>query len=724
MIVQPQPIMATVGDDITLPCHVKPATDAFSEMLEWSRADLNPRFVHVRRFGEDHLVDQNPAFKGRTSVSIDGLKHGETSLKLSKVKLSDEGTYKCFIPGLNTESSVQLVVADIVIEITKVGSGELGCKSKGWYPEPEVFWLDGEGNLLSAGPTETVKGPDDLYTVSSRVTVEKRHSNSFTCRVQQKDINQTRETHIQVPDDFFMDSSSSSASTIIGLIVGILFILVVAFVVWKWRQNKINTKKLPEDEETQIHRETAKTETVKNQNKVEEENHTECFSEETGLLCQTEEETNREKFRAEGETNNILPQGQEDTEKQSIDAGTLSQFVMEDRRQRHDVQTRGETTNDLDNRDEETKSVSGETQTPGPAERETQQEHPETIIREETKSVNTEAGGQGLMDGGGQQQQVRAGGGTTNGAEKKYEENKIQCTNNKPEVQDLTERERQKGDLPAGVTENAADGNTDQLPEAEEQRDLKKKDEDKETKTTNNETAAQGPAEEERQQDELQTGGERKPEETKPPGPPTTETHTEQQTVEEKEESPDSRDREEDGISQKEKTITQSLNELPAGQAKRDVENTEDREKTGPSCPAEGGGQQEKNGDRRDGGENTTSIPGNTTHQSAVDGNTDQLAGADEQSDLDKKDEDKETKTTSNETAAQAPAEGESQQVELQTGGERKPEETKPPGPPTTETHTEQQTVEEKEESPDSRDREEDGASTQEDTTTQSLNEK
>uniref|UniRef100_A0A4W6BPI1 Ig-like domain-containing protein n=1 Tax=Lates calcarifer TaxID=8187 RepID=A0A4W6BPI1_LATCA len=72
----------------------------------------------------------------------------------------------------------------------------LECKSKGWYPEPEVLWLDGEGNLLSAGPTETVRGPDDLYTVSSRVTV--RRGNNFICRVEQKIINQTSETKIQI----------------------------------------------------------------------------------------------------------------------------------------------------------------------------------------------------------------------------------------------------------------------------------------------------------------------------------------------------------------------------------------------------------------------------------------------------------------------------------------------------------------------------------------------
>ncbi|CAK6979239.1 clumping factor A-like [Scomber scombrus] len=99
-----------VGDDITLPCHLTPPTDVFNQMLEWSRADLNPRFVLMRRSGEDYLPDQNPSYKGRTSVSIEGLNKGDVSLKLSKVKLSDEGTYRCLIPRLNKQSDIHLVV--------------------------------------------------------------------------------------------------------------------------------------------------------------------------------------------------------------------------------------------------------------------------------------------------------------------------------------------------------------------------------------------------------------------------------------------------------------------------------------------------------------------------------------------------------------------------------------------------------------------------------------
>ncbi|XP_038587682.1 uncharacterized protein LOC119912525 isoform X1 [Micropterus salmoides] len=240
------PIVAMVGDDIILPCYLEPAVNAADLTVEWARPDLEPRFVHLRRDGVELLFEEHPSYLGRTSLSVNKLKRGDISLKLSKVKLSDAGTYRCLVPTSGTDSGVNLAVGSVSspeIDISTVSKGVmLDCKSKGWYPEPEVFWLDGEGNLLSAGPTETVRGPDDLYTVSSRVTVEKRHSNSFTCRVQQKDINQTRETHIQVPADLFMVKSRSALHITICLSACIMSIIEVVFVLWKWGQNKINTE--------------------------------------------------------------------------------------------------------------------------------------------------------------------------------------------------------------------------------------------------------------------------------------------------------------------------------------------------------------------------------------------------------------------------------------------------------------------------------------------------
>ncbi|XP_073331648.1 butyrophilin subfamily 1 member A1-like [Pagrus major] len=232
VIGQPQPIVAMAGDDVILPCYLEPAFDAVSLTVEWARADLNPRFVHVRREGVELLIDQNPSYIGRTSVPISKLKCGDLSLKLSKVKFSDEGIYRCLVPKQGTQSEVKLAVGLVsspVLRLSRLSSESSGvlleCESTGWYPEPEVFWLDGEGNLLSAGPTETVRGPDDLYTVSSRVTVERRHSDSFTCRVQQNNTNQTRETHIHIPEDLFVVPSCPVGRIIIVSVVGFICIL-------------------------------------------------------------------------------------------------------------------------------------------------------------------------------------------------------------------------------------------------------------------------------------------------------------------------------------------------------------------------------------------------------------------------------------------------------------------------------------------------------------------
>uniref|UniRef100_A0A3Q1C3X4 Ig-like domain-containing protein n=1 Tax=Amphiprion ocellaris TaxID=80972 RepID=A0A3Q1C3X4_AMPOC len=247
-----QPIVATLGDDIILPCHLEPAEDVTEMTLEWSRPDLIPRFVYVWRSGLELEGKKHKTFQGRTTLFTEELQHGNISLRLNRVKLSDKGTYSCYIPTLEKQTNVQLVVGAAsppVISLAGInghtGGVVLQCESAGWYPEPEVLWLDAEGNLLSAGPTETVRGPDDLYTVSSRVTVEKKHGNKFTCRVQQNNINQTRDTWIHVPDDFFIIPYSSAVPIIVGLSVSLVvcIMLILASGFFLWRKNRTKTKR-------------------------------------------------------------------------------------------------------------------------------------------------------------------------------------------------------------------------------------------------------------------------------------------------------------------------------------------------------------------------------------------------------------------------------------------------------------------------------------------------
>ncbi|XP_074525730.1 butyrophilin subfamily 2 member A1-like [Halichoeres trimaculatus] len=262
-----QPIVALVGDDVILPCHLNPSSDAFDLTVEWSKSDPDTKHVFVWRNGKELEPKKHPSFRGRTQMFPEELRHGNVSVKLSKVELSDGGAYRCFIPSLSKDVTVQLLVGAVsspVVQVSQSSDGVvLQCESKGWYPEPEMFWLDAEGNLLSSALTETLRGPDGLYTVSSRLTVERRHRNTFTCRVTQRDINHSTEdnttlTGKQEPEDHTSvastnPSSSSRSHGISALLVCAVLVLVpaVIFAVWKWRQNRLKNRKDHKDKTKQ-----------------------------------------------------------------------------------------------------------------------------------------------------------------------------------------------------------------------------------------------------------------------------------------------------------------------------------------------------------------------------------------------------------------------------------------------------------------------------------------
>ncbi|XP_075948400.1 myelin-oligodendrocyte glycoprotein-like [Anarhichas minor] len=103
-----QQILATVGDDVILPCRLEPAMNASDMRLEWARPDLSPGFIHVRANRQEYVAHKQPSFRGRTFINK--LQHGDVSLKLSKVRVSDEGTYRCLVPSLGPPAFIMLVV--------------------------------------------------------------------------------------------------------------------------------------------------------------------------------------------------------------------------------------------------------------------------------------------------------------------------------------------------------------------------------------------------------------------------------------------------------------------------------------------------------------------------------------------------------------------------------------------------------------------------------------
>ncbi|RXN31438.1 butyrophilin subfamily 1 member A1-like isoform X2 [Labeo rohita] len=91
-------VPAVAGEDVILPCSVKPNISVVDMRVEWFRSDLkNSQLVHLYDDHEDRNTDQSQSYRGRTKLNHQELQRGNASLKLSSVRVSDEGLYKCFI---------------------------------------------------------------------------------------------------------------------------------------------------------------------------------------------------------------------------------------------------------------------------------------------------------------------------------------------------------------------------------------------------------------------------------------------------------------------------------------------------------------------------------------------------------------------------------------------------------------------------------------------------
>ncbi|CAJ1085711.1 butyrophilin subfamily 1 member A1-like [Xyrichtys novacula] len=219
----PVKVQAFAGGDVVLPCSFSITANDDLPSVEWSKKGLQPDVVFLYRHGCETYEMKNPVFEFRTSLITRELKNRNFSLRISNLKLSDAGTYRCSRLWRNAPydiTEVELIVDAVSEPKLSFGSAEGGgvtlqCEAICWLPEPEITFLDDEGNHLTADEPEKVQDACGCYTVTRRLSLQGT-TKRVTCRVHQPEINQTRTTETLIPADCMRSCSLSTGFAVGG----------------------------------------------------------------------------------------------------------------------------------------------------------------------------------------------------------------------------------------------------------------------------------------------------------------------------------------------------------------------------------------------------------------------------------------------------------------------------------------------------------------------------
>lgn len=114
MIGPSDPIVAMLGGDVMLPCHLSPAMDMENMELRWFRSKFSEAaFIYQNQ--QEQREEQLAQYAGRTSLVKDFLTQGEAAMRIHKVQAFDNGLYTCLFRKGNfyEEANLELMVAGV-----------------------------------------------------------------------------------------------------------------------------------------------------------------------------------------------------------------------------------------------------------------------------------------------------------------------------------------------------------------------------------------------------------------------------------------------------------------------------------------------------------------------------------------------------------------------------------------------------------------------------------
>ncbi|XP_039506252.1 butyrophilin-like protein 9 isoform X25 [Pimephales promelas] len=252
--------VARVGSTVTLPCWISPPENAEVLEIRWYRQEFsNPVLLY-----QNGKIIQEESFRNRSSLTLrsdqsGGLKDGDVSLRLEKLTVQDEGSFRCYVSGESVYDSRELVLKVIALGSAPVlfpqplddGRVNISCKSSGWYPEPDVSWTSDERTVLRPGGVSRSRGADEMFSVHSWTAVSHSDAQLVSCSISLK-TGELREGRLSIKAIISSDPPDSSDPWMALFIIAFICVLgLIGFILYKYRHKltgKKTIKKVCDDE--------------------------------------------------------------------------------------------------------------------------------------------------------------------------------------------------------------------------------------------------------------------------------------------------------------------------------------------------------------------------------------------------------------------------------------------------------------------------------------------
>ncbi|XP_062904061.1 butyrophilin subfamily 3 member A1-like [Mobula hypostoma] len=242
LLVPDEPFVAIAGEDVVLDCVMLPPTSASNTTVQWLKSGLSSP-IHVYRHGQDDPLAQHQDYRGRTELFKDEITKGNISLRIKNVRPDNEGQYTCSVEDRTDfkQSTVELHVHSLGSEPRIQMKGyhgagiQLVCKSSGWYPEPEIQWISGDGNALTEAETKYHKD-SGLVNVESSVGVTSQSSGKLKCIIRSQRLKTEHMAIITISDDLFL----AVPEWVLPLVVTICVVIAAnsTVIYWNVKQNR------------------------------------------------------------------------------------------------------------------------------------------------------------------------------------------------------------------------------------------------------------------------------------------------------------------------------------------------------------------------------------------------------------------------------------------------------------------------------------------------------